>query len=66
MASIIQRIVPQTTRMSTAASGRFRMPNWIGVKIRFATRLMAMGRATSSGSRPRPACTKPKVAMMTG
>ena len=58
----------RTAALSTEASGRFRRPNWIGVKIRLATRLMANGRATHHGTFPRNACTntKPKVTMMIG
>jgi len=61
--TIIQMIVAHTTRISTVASGRFRIPNWIGVKIRFDTRLMAKGNATSQGTVRRIACrnTNPKL-----
>ena len=47
---------------------RFRRPNWIGVKITLATRLMANGTATHQGALPRNACTntKPKVTRMIG
>ena len=55
--TIIHRSVPQMTRMSTAASGRFRSPNWIGVKARFAARLIPNGTATIHGIRLRPTCT---------
>lgn len=34
----VVRSARHTTRMSTEASGRFRIPNWSGVKIRSATR----------------------------
>src|SRR5207244_300514 len=51
-----------------AASGRFRSPNWIGVKIRFATRLMANGNATCHGTFRRNAWTntKPKLTTIIG
>lgn len=44
--------------MSADASGRFRKPNWIGVKIKFTTRLTANGKVTCHGKFRRSACTK--------
>jgi hypothetical protein len=61
-------ILVQTIKMSAAASGKFRIPNWIGVMIRFATRLMANGNAPSHGTFFLIAWTntKPKLTRMIG
>jgi hypothetical protein len=63
-----QRIVAQTTTMSTEASGMLRIPNWMGVNRRLAARLNANVKATPHGTRRRIACTrtKPKLTAMTG
>jgi hypothetical protein len=44
-ATIIQVMVTQTIRISTAASGRFRIPGKSGMNRRFARRLMPNGKA---------------------
>ena len=61
-------IVVQTIRISTAASGKFRIQNRIDVKITFATRLMAKGNVTSQGSFFLSDCTNtnPKLTRMIG
>ena len=61
-------LVIQTITMSTAASGKFLSPNWIGVKIKLATRFTPKGTATIHGNFFRNACTntKPNVIRMIG
>src|SRR3954454_16176318 len=63
-----QIMVAHTNRISAAARGRFRIPNWIGVKIRLATRFMAKGKATSEPTLLRSVCTntKPKLIRLIG
>jgi len=66
-AIIIHRIVAQKIGMSTAAKGRFRIPNWIGAKIRFDTRLPVHDRSSFENlyaGQPRWEIGRPKKAIL--
>src|SRR5512136_194441 len=63
-----QMIVAHTIKMSTQAKGTFRKPEKIGMKSRFAARLMPNGIPTTQDTLPLNDCTKtnPKLTRMIG